>query len=248
VKKNLYEDRSVNLAAILSPDSSRVAFIRNFCYQVVKNRWMQVDVATLYDKAFIYIMDLTNHKLTRVTEIKYSGAYTNISWEGNFLAYNYYHKINVINLDGTYGCFVDDDIFTKSSYDSKTPVDNFTLSPDSQGLYYLLGYHNLHYVNFDDGSKSFEIKLPDYKGYILDMVWDSNQNCILFISYNEVIFGNIDTVYQINPDGTNFRESKNLLEAYCQRRLGCSNSNQLDDLTKNISYKEWGVPAPDKFN
>jgi len=80
--------------------------------------------------------------------------------------------------------------------------------------------------------------------------WDSSQDCILLVerTYNS----KEPVVWQISPDGADLRKSEDGLAEYLRRRLGGWESDphfsELEKLTRDITYAEWGVPAPDEFD
>ena len=253
-------EESQNIAAILSPDGSQIAFARSFHYYVTKasvfdpSGWRE----TKYEATFIYTIDRSTRKLMKLSEVDKQWYHcdryncpVNISWESNFIAYNTWDTIYVIHPDGTSKRSV---VLTRKY----GPPTAFTLSADAEKLFYPgKEYHweydreGLYSVNLDGTGKSFVSDLEFLEYYdIQDMVWDSSRVQILLIerSYNS----KEPIVWQINPDGTDLRESEYGLAEYRRRRLGGWESDppfsELEKLTRDITYAEWGIPAPDEVD
>lgn len=251
-------EESRNIAAILSPDGTQIAFARSFHYYVTKasvfdlSGWKE----TKYEATFIYIIDRSTKEVTRLVEVDKEWYYcdryycpVNISWEGDFIAYSIENTIYIISADGS----------GKRTLvlSPKGPPMPFTLSADVQRLSYLgRKYHwrydreGLYSVNFDGTGKSFVADLGRLRYNIRDMVWDSIQAHILLVerAYNS----KGPVVWQINPDGTDLMEIEDGLAEYRRRRLGGWESDppfaELEKLTRDITYADWGIPAPDEFD
>jgi hypothetical protein len=249
-------EESQNIDAILSPDGTRIAFARWFHYYVNKasvfdpGGWEE----TKYSEAFIYTINRSTKELTKLIEVGKEWYYcdkyycpVHISWEGDSIAYSIWGTIYIMNPDGSGKRTV---VVSTEGY----PPIPFTLSADAQRLFYLGREFNwregLYSVNLDGTGKFFVADLGRLGYYnIQDMVLDSNQERILLIerAYNS----KEPVVWQINPDGTDLRKSEDGLAEYRRRRLGGWESKppfaELDKLTQDITYVEWGVPAPDEF-
>ncbi len=250
-----------NIAAVLSPDGSKIAFVRNFHYYF--NKASVVDLGgwreTVYAATIIYTIDRSTKELIKLIEVDGTWRYcssrydcpVNISWESNLIAYSVNQDIvQMISPDG-----IDEGIvnFSSGKYGPAIP---FTLSGDAEKLFYM-GRHpweynreGLYSVKLDGTDRSFVADLTGLRVYeIYDMIWDSSQSRILLI---ERIYGEDTIVWQIKPDGTDLRRSERGLEEYRRRRLGGWEStppfSQLADLTRGISHAEWGVPAPEEFD
>ena len=250
----------LNIAAVLSPDGYRIAFVRNFHYYF--NKASIVDPGgwreTVYAATTIYIVDRSTRELTKLVEIDDDWHYcssiydcpVNISWESDLIGYSIGQEIvRIINPDGTDDGTVD---FSSRKYGPSIP---FTLSGDAEKLFYMerrpweFDGEGLYSVNLDGTDRSLVADLTGLRIYeVHDMIWDSTQNCILLI---EKVYGEDTIVWQIKPDGTDLRISERGLEEYRRRRLGGWETDppffQLEDLTRDISYSEWGIPAPEEF-
>ena len=174
-----------------------------------------------------------------------------VSWEGELIAYSRQDGIYIMDLNGRSRGYVD---LSRGKYGPSIP---FTLSGDAQKVFYL-GRHpweydreGLYSVELDGTDKTY---IADLKGLgyydIDDMMWDSTQNCILMVErpYNsEKPF-----IWQITPDGGSLKTSEQGLTEYYRRKLGGWESDppfaELEELTRDISYAEWDVPAPDEFD
>jgi len=250
-----------NIAAILSPDGSKVAFVRNFHYYF--NKASVIDLGgwreTAYAATIIYTIDRSTRELTKLVEVDDIWHYcssrydcpVNISWESNLIAYSVNQDVvQVISPDGIGARTVD---FSTRKYGPAIP---FTLSGDAEKLFYMgrnpweYDREGLYSVNLDGTDRAFIADLTGLRVYeIYDMLWDSGQNCILLI---ERVYSENILVWQIKPDGTDLKESEQGLEEYQRRRLGGWESalsfSQLEELTRGISYAEWGIPAPEEFD
>lgn len=221
-----------------------------------------------YDKTFIYTINRETKKLRRLGEIKDAEKdrwSQNISWEGNLIAYgfgsgslnNYVHKIYVMNYDGSNNHIV-------VSYEPSYLVSSIplTLSGDCQKLFYINRGEQLHLqfesslysINLDGTGKSLvsDLHCPDwnlYQSSIDDIMWDSRRGCIIIINCYECSPFPYD-YWQINPDGTNLRAMEpEYLAEYKRRKIYGSAvhgllESELEKMTRNITYAEWGVPSP----
>ena len=251
----------MNMTAVLSPDGSRIAFVRNFHYYLNKasiadlGGWRE----TVYASTAIYIINRSTRELTKLVEIDNNwhycssiyDCYVNISWEGNLIGYSVgQEEVHIIDPDGTDAGSVD---FSSRKYGPSVP---FTLSGDAEKLFYIgrnpweFDQEGLYSVNLDGTDRSFVTDLTSLRIYeVYDMIWDLSQNCILLI---EKVYGEDTIVWQIKPDGTDLRRSEQGLEKYRRRRLGGWETDppfsQLEDLTRDISYSEWEIPAPEEFD
>lgn len=144
-----------------------------------------------------------------------------------------------------------------------------TLSGDCQKVFYIKerekDLFSLYSINLDGTGNSLVSDLcPDsnrLRYEVKDMMWDSRGSCIILIS-DDVVRNGVDPPYndsQINPDGTNLRAVEpEYLEEYKRRKIydgmldykrsssvvhGLLES-ELEEMTRNITYAEWGVPSP----
>jgi hypothetical protein len=238
-------EESRNIAAILSPDGSRIAFARTFRYYFNKasvfdpGGWEE----TVYNQTSIYIIDRSAGELTKLSESDEDWYYcdryycpVNVSWENDVIAYSFQYTIHITDPDGAH----------KASLDISTgkfgPPIPFTLSGDREGLYS---------IGLDGTGKSFiaDLKMAGFYE-IHDMMWDSGQDRILLI---ERTYDNVDpVVWQIDPNGKGLGRSEQGLMEYRRRRLGGWESDppfaELEGLTRDITHAEWGVPEPDEFD
>ena len=243
------DEEAWNIAAISSPDGSQVAFARSFRYYVNKasafdpSGWEE----TVYEAIFVYIMDRSTGELTKLTEAERDSGIFGISWEGDLIAYSRWDVIYVMRPDGSSRRPV---FISTGKYGPSLP---FTLSGDAQALFYL-GMHpeyKLHSIRLDDELReSVDLNLEDLRyRSIHDMIWDSSRDRILLI---EASFdGSVPAIWETNPDGTNLRRTDEGLSEYRRRRLGGFEFEtpfpELEKMTRDITYEEWGVPAPDEF-
>ncbi|MBM3242652.1 hypothetical protein FJZ31_40850 [Candidatus Poribacteria bacterium] len=249
-------EESQNIDAILSPDDTQIAFARWFHYYVNKasvfepGGWRD----TKYHATFIYTIDRSTKKLTKLVEVDIEGQYycdryycpVSISWEDDFIAYSNWNTIYIINPDGS-----DKQTVVAFTEMYGSPM-LFTLSADAQRLFYIeykWERAGLYSVNLDGTGKSFVTTLGSLVYNIQDMVLDASKKHILLIE--RTYDSKEPVVWQLNPDGTDLRKSEDGLAEYRRRRLGGWESKpplaELEKLTRDISYAEWGVPAPDEF-
>lgn len=241
LKSEELKDESGNLAAVRSPDGSRVAFVRHFTYVRYHYDYGFPDTVTkddVYEATFIYIIDLTTKKLKKLIEPSYTR--TNLSWEGDLIAYyEYGNTIKTIKPDGSmqspFCCL-----------ESHYGVWPFTLSGDSKILFYVDNdYGGLKSVDLNGNKFSGEkLNDPDCRD-IEDMIWDSTQDRILLIKN---VFLE-PKVWQIKPDGTELKLWPQGLAEYRRRRLGGLDFPELRALIgiSNFTYADWGVPALEEF-
>ena len=253
-------EESQNIDAILSPDGSRIAFVRSFNYYFTKASVLDPDGSdeTIFVETSIYIIDRSTGELTKLVKLntntfrcnKY-GCPIKISWEGEFIAYSGQDGIHIMDIHERSIGHVD---LLRGKYGPPIP---FTLSGDAQRVFYLgkapweYNREGLYSVELDGTDSKYVADLKRVGHHeIYDMIWDSTQNCILIVErpYNsEEPF-----VWQITPDGTGLKPSENGLTEYYRRRLGGWESDPsfsgLAKLTSDISHAEWDVPAPDEFD
>jgi len=253
-------EESQNISAILSPDGSRIAFIRSFRYYF--NKASVLDPSGWEDSVFeetsIYIMDRSTGELIKLLKVDTSAygcnmysCFVNISWEGDVIAYSVRYGIHVLDLDGNNRGFVD---FSRGKSGSSVP---FTLSGDAVKLFYLgrhptdFDRHGLYSIGLDGTGESYIADLKHARYYdIRDMIWDSARNSILVVE--RPYDSKEPVVWRLTTDGDWVNLSEQGLMEYQRRRLGGWESNppfsELEELTRGISHAEWDVPAPDEFD
>jgi hypothetical protein len=253
-------EESQNIAAILSPDGSRIAFVRSFRYYIKKASVFDPDgwEEDVFAETSVYIIGRSTEELKKLHGFEDDGyrcsrdyCPVNISWEGDLIAYSDWYTIHIMDLDGRERGIVD---LSREKYGPGVP---FTLSGDAQRLFYI-GRHpweydrdGLYSVDLDKMSKSYIADLVNVRYYdVYDMIWDSMQNCILMVE--RAYDGREPVVWQITPDGDWLKPSEGGLIEYRRRRLDGWKSAppfpELEELTEGISYAEWGVPEPDEFD
>ncbi len=248
-------ERSQNISAILSPDGSRIAFVRSFCYYFKKASVFDLSGSeeSVFEETSIYIIDRSTEELTKLIKLD-ADAYrcdryhcpVNISWEGDLIAYGIQGTIFVTDLD------IDNRGLVDLSREKFGPGMSFTLSSDAQRLFYpgMRPQEGLYSVKLDGTGKLQIGELEVVKRHeIQDMLWDSTQNVILVV---ESPFINEEpVVWQVTTDGNWSNPSDIGLTEYRRRRLGGWESDppfsELEKLTKDISHAEWDVPEPDEF-
>ena len=249
-----------NIAAILSPDGSRIAFVRSFHYYVNKasvfdpSGWEE----DVYSETSVYIIDKSTRSVTKLGKVSEDWYYcdryncpVNISWEDDLVAYSTRDAVYITDLDGNGRGVID--ISTRKY----GPVIPLTLSGDAQKLFYL-GRHpwehdreGLYSVRIDGSDKSFISDLGNLEYYdVYDMLWYSGQDSILIV---EGLYQSGDPlIWQIDPEKGGLEESLDGLQEYRRRRLGGREAEppfpELEELTKDITYAEWDVPPPDEFD
>lgn len=249
-------ERSQNISAILSPDGSRIAFARSFCYYFKKASVFDPGGSeeSVFEETSIYIIDRSTEELTKLLTLD-AGAYrcdryycpVNISWEGGLIAYIVQSRIYIIDPDGNDRGFVD------LSREKFGPAIPFTLSGDAQRLFYvgMRPQEGLYSIRLDGTGQAQIGDLEVVKLHeIQDMLWDSTQSVILVVESPFV--NEKPSVWQVTTDGNWSNPSELGLIEYRRRRLGGWESDppfsELEKLTAGISHAEWGVPEPDEFD
>ena len=254
------KEESQNIDAILSPDDSRIAFVRSFHYYFTKASVFDPSGSdeTVFGETSIYIIDTSTEELTKLIKLDADVLRCDryycpikVSWEGELIAYSSQDGIYIMDLHGRSRGYVD---LSRGKYGPPIPL---TLSGDAQKVFYL-GKHpweydreGLYSVELDGTGKTYIADLERVGHHeIYDMIWDSTQNYILIVE--RPYDSKEPVVWRITPDGTGLKPSENGLTEYYRRRLGGWESDPpfsgLEKLTRDISHAEWDVPAPDEFD
>lgn len=250
------DERSQNISAILSPDSSRIAFARSFRYFFKKATVLDPGgfEETVFEETSIYTIDPSAEELTKLAKTGENsficGRYdcqVNISWENDIIAYIVRNTIYIID---SYGNSIGSLDLSREKFGPAIP---FTLSGDASRIFYL-GMQpevGLYSINLDGKDKTFigEMQRADIFE-IHDMLWDSTHDVILVV--NRPFDNGKPTVWEVTLDGNWSEPSERGLMEYRRRRLGGWESNppfsELENLTKGISHAEWDIPEPDEFD